>query len=154
MHRVSRWLIRNQAASHIDIGDFAHPALTTVGWGNRTVHCYCRSRLSIAPPAALTLASGPNFAVASADPSWNADLKAIDGAESLRHIQILSADELEGAPSTLGERRAVEDFKQKFAALGVQPSRPDGSYTQVDAYALAESKHIPHWYPDSEFKAT
>ena len=120
---------------------------------------YCRFGQVTGAAAILVLASGPNFAAAPTDTEWSAALKAIDGADLLRHIQTLSSDDFEGrAPGTQGETRTVEYLKQQFAALGLQSGSPDHSYTQIvpmtgytatpQASYTVHGKSVSWKYPD------
>jgi len=52
-------------------------------------------------------------------------------ARMLEHIRVLSSDEFEGrAPGTPGEEKAVAYLQKEFAALGLEPGNPDGTYIQ------------------------
>ncbi|MGH8443018.1 MAG: M28 family metallopeptidase [Nevskiaceae bacterium] len=64
-----------------------------------------------------------------------ADLRAaedsIRGEEFLAHVRVLSSDKFEGrAPGTEGERLTVEYLSAQFAALGLKPGNPDGTWVQ------------------------
>lgn len=56
---------------------------------------------------------------------------SINGDELLKHIKVLSSDELEGrAPGTKGEELTVNYLTQQFKTLGLKPGNPDGTYVQ------------------------
>src|SRR6266705_2417020 len=60
-----------------------------------------------------------------------ASLKAIDGRNLLKHIEVLASDEFEGrSPGTKGETLTVAYIKQHFTRLGLASGNPDGTYVQ------------------------
>ena len=68
---------------------------------------------------------------ASAAPAVAAPLKAIDGGDLLKHIEVLASDEFEGrSPGTRGETLTVSYIKQEFIRLGLASGNPDGTYVQ------------------------
>ena len=61
----------------------------------------------------------------------SAALESIDGAEMLRHIQVLASDEFEGrAPGTRGETLTVDYLIKQFEGLHLTPGNPDNTYVQ------------------------
>src|SRR5438477_2763819 len=68
---------------------------------------------------------------APAAPAVAAPLKAIDGGNLLKHIEVLASDEFEGrSPGTRGETLTVAYIKQEFIRLGLASGNPDGTYMQ------------------------
>ena len=68
---------------------------------------------------------------APAAPAVAASLKAIDGGNLLKHIEVLASDEFEGrSPGTRGETLTVAYIKQEFIRLGLASGNPDGTYVQ------------------------
>ena len=58
-------------------------------------------------------------------------LEAIDSAELLQHIKVLSSDKFEGrAPGTAGEDLSVDYITGQFKKLGLKPGNPNGTYLQ------------------------
>ncbi len=56
---------------------------------------------------------------------------SIEPAALLKHVKVLSADELEGrAPATKGEELTVTYLTQQFRAAGLKPGSPDGTFVQ------------------------
>src|SRR6267378_5709060 len=68
---------------------------------------------------------------APAAPAVAVSLKAIDGTNLLKHIEVLASDEFEGrSPGTRGETLTVAYIKQHFTRLGLTSGNPDGTYVQ------------------------
>ncbi|MBK9140230.1 MAG: M28 family peptidase [Verrucomicrobia bacterium] len=72
----------------------------------------------------------------------------------MAHIRVLASDEFEGrAPGTPGEEKTVKYLVDQFAAMGLQPGNPDGTWFQavplvgmtvqdpVVAYRVGDSVH-------------
>src|SRR5712691_11594175 len=80
----------------------------------------------------LSCTKGGYSEIAPTPPSdISAALESIDGAEMLRHIQVLASDEFEGrAPGTPGETLTVDYLIKQFKALQLAPGNPDGTYVQ------------------------
>jgi Zn-dependent M28 family amino/carboxypeptidase len=58
-------------------------------------------------------------------------IAAIDTADIMRHVRVLSHDSLMGrAPGTAGEDKTVAYLESQFKALGLQPGNTDGTYIQ------------------------
>ena len=61
-----------------------------------------------------------------------AGLPAIDASRMLADITTLASDEFEGRlPGTDGEQRTVRYLTDQFAAAGLSPGNPDGTWTQA-----------------------
>ena len=75
-------------------------------------------------------AEGPTPPAAAAS-AVAAPLKAINGRDLLKHIEVLASDEFEGrSPGTKGETLTVAYIKEQFARLGLASGNPDGTYLQ------------------------
>src|SRR6266853_249620 len=69
--------------------------------------------------------------LAPATPAVAASLKAVNGRELLKHIEVLASDEFEGrSPGTQGETLTVAYIKEQFTRLGLASGDPDGTYLQ------------------------
>ena len=117
------------------------------------------SLIATAVLAAAACAKSPSANSAGNDPATLQAAQAIDTAGLLQHIKDLSADSMEGrAPGTKGEEMATSYMQRQFAALGLQPGNPDGSWYQpVDligytatptARITAGGKALTLKYPD------
>jgi Zn-dependent M28 family amino/carboxypeptidase len=97
------------------------------------VERYPQHRLHAAAAALLLAACGTDGDLRSppAEMDITAALETLSSEDLLRRIQVLASDELEGrAPGTLGEELTVEYLSEEFAAVGLQPGNPDGTYIQ------------------------
>ena len=57
---------------------------------------------------------------------------AVNGADFLQHITVLSSDDFEGrSVGTAGEARTVSYITEQFRQMGVRPGNPDGSFEQA-----------------------
>ena len=60
-----------------------------------------------------------------------ASLRAISPATFVANIKTLASDEFEGrGPASAGEAKTIAFLQQQFAAAGLKPGNPDGSYLQ------------------------
>ena len=84
--------------------------------------------------AALATAACTKSASPGPDPAVMQAAQAINADSLLQHIKDLSADSMEGrAPGTPGEAKATAYMQREFAALGLKPGNPDGTwFQQVD----------------------
>ena len=81
--------------------------------------------------AAAVVAACAKPAPAGADPAVAQAGQAINADSLLQHIKDLSDDSTEGrAPGTPGEDKATSYMQRQFAALGLKPGNPDGSWFQ------------------------
>jgi len=86
--------------------------------------------------AAAALAAAGCSPATPADSAGNAPAvlqaaQAINADSLLQHIKDLSADSMEGrAPGTPGEAKATAYMQRQFAALGLKPGNPDGTFIQ------------------------
>ncbi len=91
-----------------------------------------RVGLIVTLAAGLALDHGPAPARDTSAAPLQPALAALDAADFLRHVEVLSSDEFEGrSPGTHGEAMTVAYLEQQFKALGLQPGNPDGSYVQA-----------------------
>jgi Zn-dependent M28 family amino/carboxypeptidase len=92
------------------------------------------------PSASLVAAAFVGAAACSSSPSANptgnesATVRAeqtIDAADLLQHIKDISDDSTQGrAPGTPGEQKATAYMQRQFAALGLKPGNPNGTWFQ------------------------
>src|SRR5687768_14323620 len=74
--------------------------------------------------AALMGLASPS--VAAAPPAGS-----IDPARLSEHVRILASDAFEGrAPATAGEEKTIRYIAEQFAAAGLEPGGPSGSWFQ------------------------
>ncbi len=89
------------------------------------------SLLAAAAVAATACSSSPDATPAAGDSAVSQAASAINAADLLQHIKDLSDDSTEGrAPGTPGEEKATAYMQRQFAALGLKPGNPDGSWFQ------------------------
>jgi Zn-dependent M28 family amino/carboxypeptidase len=56
---------------------------------------------------------------------------SVDTLQLMQHIRVLAADSLQGRlPGSAGEQKTLEYLQGQFAAIGLKPGNPDGSYVQ------------------------
>ncbi|HCT57076.1 MAG TPA: peptidase M28 [Gemmatimonas aurantiaca] len=80
------------------------------------------------------------------DPVLGVAYDAITADDLLRHVQVLSADSLEGrAPTTIGEEKTVRYLESQFRAMGLSGGMPDGSFVQY----VTMRAYTPH--PEASF---
>ena len=102
---------------------------------------------------------------AAADPAVAQAAQAISADSLLQHIKDLSDDSTEGrAPGTPGEAKATAYMQRQFAALGLKPGNPDGSWYQPveligytahpTATIVAGGKTVAMKYPDDYVAAS
>ncbi len=122
------------------------------------------SLIAAAAVGAVACSSSRSANPAGNDPATLQAAQAINAGDLLQHIKDLSDDSTEGrAPGTPGEEKATAYMQRQFAALGLKPGNPDGSWYQpVDligytatptATFTAGGKRVPLRYPD-DFVAT
>jgi len=90
--------------------------------------------LSLGMAAALAAACAPQDRTqeqAITQEEMQPALASITAADILRRTTVLAGDDFEGrAPATPGEDRTVEYLTREFAALGLEPGNPDGTWVQ------------------------
>ncbi|MFQ5679724.1 MAG: M28 family metallopeptidase [Gemmatimonadota bacterium] len=70
-------------------------------------------------------------------PSLEAALASITAEDLARHIQVLSADSMEGrAPASPGEEKAVTYLKNRFEGLGLRPGNGNSYFQEVPLVSL------------------
>ena len=70
-------------------------------------------------------------AAEDADKLPQASLRAISPATFVANIRTLASDEFEGrGPASAGEAKTIAFLQQQFAAAGLKPGNPNGSYLQ------------------------
>ena len=68
-----------------------------------------------------------------------------------KHISTLASDEFEGrAPGTKGEEKTVEYLTESFAAAGLQPGNPDGTWIQKATMTGVTSELRAQFITDDE----
>ncbi len=56
---------------------------------------------------------------------------SVDTLQLMQHIRVLASDSLQGRlPGSAGEQKTLEYLQGQFAAIGLKPGNPDGSYVQ------------------------
>ncbi|HET7631145.1 MAG TPA: M28 family metallopeptidase [Gemmatimonadaceae bacterium] len=84
--------------------------------------------MSVAAAIAVVGCTRPGAVIS---PAVKQAAQAISADSLLQHIKDLSADSMEGrAPGTKGEEMATSYMQRHFAALGLTPGNPDGSWYQ------------------------
>lgn len=79
---------------------------------------------------ALSLASSAG-AAEDANNLPQASLRAINPATFFANVRTLASDEFEGrGPASAGEAKTIAFLQQQFAAAGLKPGNPNGSYLQ------------------------
>ena len=91
---------------------------------------------------------------------WNKYVHASDALDAQdaiteetlnKHISTLASDEFEGrAPGTKGETKTVEYLTQSFAAAGLQPGNPDGTWIQKATMTGVTSELRAQFITDDE----
>ncbi len=80
-------------------------------------------------PRLIAIVSAVTMTAAAQVPPPASDRAAAD--RMLEHVKVLSSDEFGGrAPGTPGEELSVNYLTKEFAALGLQPGNPDGTFIQ------------------------
>jgi len=68
-----------------------------------------------------------------------------------KHISTLASDEFEGrAPGTKGETKTIEYLTESFAAAGLQPGNPDGTWIQKATMTGVKSELRAQFITDDE----
>jgi Zn-dependent M28 family amino/carboxypeptidase len=103
----------------------------------------CSAACSPAPAPATAVA--PSAAAGGPPSPTLAALPSIDTSAALTHIRTLASDEFEGrAPGTRGEELTVEYLIAQYAAAGLAPGNPDGTWVQkVPLLGILPSAHTP-----------
>ena len=91
---------------------------------------------------------------------WNKYVHASDALDAQdaiteetlnKHISTLASDEFEGrAPGTKGETKTIEYLKDSFAAAGLQPGNPDGTWYQKATMTGVTSELRAQFITDDE----
>jgi Zn-dependent M28 family amino/carboxypeptidase len=90
-----------------------------------------RTLLTIVALSTLVACSQPPAEPAAAPPPSGPAEDQIQEAALVKHVQALSADEMEGrAPSTPGGQRAAQYIADQLKGMGVQPAGDNGTYFQ------------------------
>ncbi|UCF40691.1 MAG: M28 family peptidase [Gemmatimonadota bacterium] len=71
------------------------------------------------------------------DPALTAALDMMTAEELAAHVEILSADSLEGrGPSSVGEERTIAYLEQQFRAIGLEPGNGDSYLQEVPLVSI------------------
>jgi Zn-dependent M28 family amino/carboxypeptidase len=71
------------------------------------------------------------------DPALTAALDLMTAEELAAHVEVLSADSLEGrGPSSVGEERTIAYLQQQFEAIGLEPGNGDSYMQEVPLVSI------------------